>query len=251
MIVPKCYDLGCTINEYLQSGLNFKEIHKKYFSNISYDTVLEYHRLYMKYSQLLDVCMHDPDSIYNLYLDVRTIQWISIDAETDRISKISPQFISDINTYWRKVTDVEYIQIRDAFTEYFGVPEYHVEKVTRILNYSLTDIVSWFNQYNDVRARLSVKQISDKYNIKPYILQANMRRWVWLGTAIKSAIENNSAIEHLRIDSRYYKILSNNGVKYIEQIENMTDTQLKSFKGIKDKVISLIRVAVSEYKNNF
>ena len=66
-----------------------------------------------------------------------------------------------------------------------------------------------------------------------------------------NAIHNDSAIENLAIDSRYYKILRSNGINFIEQLEDMTDNQLKQLKGIKDSVVSMIRDAVIAYKQQF
>lgn len=252
MIIPqRQYDIGQDIHNAIKSGLTYRQIHQLYYKDISYDTVIQYHKLYEDISKLINECIANPDFLYNIQLDRRTLDWIATDANTTLISKISNELLISLNTHWRKVTSVEYIQIRHAFAPYKGYPEYHTTTVTKILNYSLTDIISWFNQYNDVCNGLSVRDICNKYAIKHYILQANMRRWLWLGPAIRNAVENDSAIENLPIDSRYYKVLRNNNIRYIEQLESMSDKQLKQLKGIKEAALSLIRTAIKEYKQEF
>lgn len=245
------YQIGESIDNYLQSGINYKTIHQRYYKDMSYETVLEYHRQYKMINELLLECQKNSDFLYNVDLPIPTLRWISLDTGTNSIPKISTDFLIELNTHWRKVTGVEYIQIRHAFAPYKGYPKYHTTKVTKVLNYSLSDIIQWFNQYKDVCEGLSVKTICNKYNIKHYILQTNMRRWLWLGVAINNAIHNDSAIENLAIDSRYYKILRSNGINFIEQLEDMTDNQLKQLKGIKDRVVSMIRDAVIAYKQQF
>lgn len=252
MIIPqRQYDIGYGIDRYVHTGLNYREIHDKYYKDISYECVLDYHKLYLEIFEILCMCKDDSDYIYNVNLDLKTLKWISKDAGTTKISKISPQFLIDLNTHWRKVTNVEYIRIRHAFAPYFGYPEYHITKVTKILQYSLSDITQWFNQYQDVCKGMTVSEICAKYNIKPYILQANMRRWAWLAPAIKAATLNDSAIESLNISSRYYKVLRNNGIKSIEQLEDTSETELKKLKGIKDFAVRSIRTAISEHRKQF
>ena len=64
------YQIGESIDNYLQSGINYKTIHQRYYKDMSYKTVLEYHRQYKMINELLLECQKNSDFLYNVDLPI-------------------------------------------------------------------------------------------------------------------------------------------------------------------------------------